>query len=386
MSHALVETWERRRGRTLTLAGYAASGGVAGAIAQTANSVYAGLEPGDQALARNIFLRLTELGEEGTQDTRRRVAPAELVHSAEEAPAVEALLKKLADARLITTGENQVEVAHEALIREWPTLRGWLEQDREGLRIHRHLTDAAGEWERLGREPGELYRGARLATAGEWAKAYGEALNPLESEFLAASQELARRREVEREARRQRELETAQKLAAEQEKRADVEQRRAEEQTRAAGRLRRRALLLAGASVLAVILAVAAFYAFRQANQSAGAAQVASTQAVAERYVAETAQALEEDQRAVARVSRPRPAQGPHRQGQRVRAVGAAAQQPAQRLALLRAGRLALLGWQLQPALAVVLQRQHGQLGAQQPGAGRQGEHALLPVRVQKLP
>jgi WD40 repeat protein len=210
LSHALLETFERRRGAAMTLSGYAASGGVAGAIAQTADTVFAQFTPAEKAIARNIFLRLTELGEEGSQDTRRRVAPAELIRTAEEAPAVGAVLKRLADARLITTGggpvpsavEGTVEVAHEALIREWPTLRRWLDEDREGLRIHRHLTEAAMEWERLGREPGELYRGARLAGASEWAEAHAEALNPLEREFLAASRELAEREEAERERRR----------------------------------------------------------------------------------------------------------------------------------------------------------------------------------------
>jgi hypothetical protein len=160
-------------------------------------------------------MRLTELGEEGAEDTRRRATPAELLRVPEEAPAVGAVLKTPADARLITTGEDTVEVAHEALIREWPVLRGWPEEDREGLRIHRHLTEAAQEWARLEGEPGELYRGARLAAAGEWAEAHGKALNPLEREFLAASQELALRREAEREARRRRELEAARQLAEE---------------------------------------------------------------------------------------------------------------------------------------------------------------------------
>ncbi|MGC9320612.1 MAG: hypothetical protein ACP5KN_21445 [Armatimonadota bacterium] len=204
LSHALVETWERRRGRTLTMSGYAESGGVAGAIAQTADTVFAQFTPAEKTIAHNIFLRLTELGEEGTQDTRRRVAPGELVRTAEEAPMVDAVLKTLVDARLVTTAENTVEVAHEALIREWPTLRRWLDEDREGLRIHRHLTEAAAEWERLGRDPGELYRGARLAAAGEWVETHAEALNPLEREFLTASQELAERKEREREQRRRR--------------------------------------------------------------------------------------------------------------------------------------------------------------------------------------
>jgi WD40 repeat protein/class 3 adenylate cyclase len=204
LSHALLETFARRRGAELTLSGYAASGGVAGAIAQTADMVFQQLTQEQQGIARSIFLRLTELGEEGTQDTRRRAPPSELVRRAEDAPAVETVVKTLADARLITTGEDTVEVAHEALIREWPALRGWLEEDREGLRTHRHLTETAQEWERLDREPGELYRGARLATASEWEEQHADLLNPLEREFLAASQRLAWSQEMERQRRRQR--------------------------------------------------------------------------------------------------------------------------------------------------------------------------------------
>ena len=132
-----------------------------GAIAHTADTVYSSEStPAQQQIARSIFLRLTELGE-GTQDTRRRVSIHELLPPgpAEDAEQVQDVLVKLANARLITTSEGMVEVAHEALIREWPQLREWLAQDREGLRLHRNLTEAAGEWERLARDPGALYRG-----------------------------------------------------------------------------------------------------------------------------------------------------------------------------------------------------------------------------------
>jgi WD40 repeat protein/class 3 adenylate cyclase/energy-coupling factor transporter ATP-binding protein EcfA2 len=275
MSHALLETFARRRGRTLTLSGYAESGGVAGAIAQTADTVYAGLDAGQQALARSIFLRLTELGEEGAQDTRRRVAPSELVRREEEAPAVEALLRTLADARLITTGgpvpsgvEGTVEVAHEALIREWPLLRGWLEEDREGLRIHRHLTEAAQEWARLGREEGELYRGARLAAAGEWAEARTGELNPLERGFLDASQDLALARERERQRRRRRTLWglaaglvvalVLALLAGQQWQRASVEEQKALEQAGVLLASQAEAELEAGYGDRAVLLALEA--------------------------------------------------------------------------------------------------------------------------------
>ena len=80
------------------------------------------------------------------------------------------MLNSLADARLVTLGEDTVEVAHEALIREWSRLARVVEQNREGLRLHRHLSEAAQEWQKLDRDPGELYRGARLAQALEWAK------------------------------------------------------------------------------------------------------------------------------------------------------------------------------------------------------------------------
>jgi hypothetical protein len=169
LSHALLETWKRRRGHKLTLRGYAESGEVRGAIARTAESVYSRLTPLGQTIARRIFISLTELGE-GTQDTRRRAALGEFSPNPDEAANVQAVLKLLADERLVTTDAKTAEVAHEALIREWPTLRGWLDEDREGLRLHRQLTHDAKEWERLGRDEGALYRGARLAAALEWAR------------------------------------------------------------------------------------------------------------------------------------------------------------------------------------------------------------------------
>jgi WD40 repeat protein/DNA-binding SARP family transcriptional activator/energy-coupling factor transporter ATP-binding protein EcfA2 len=213
LSHALLETWKRRRGRTLTLKGYAECGGVRGAIAQTAETVFQQLTPERQAIARHIFIQLTELGE-ATQDTRRRVSIGELTSRAAEAPAVEAVLNILADARLLTVGEDTAEVAHEALIREWPTLREWLNQNREGLRLERRLSDATQEWIRLGRDNGALYRGVRLAQAQEWANAKAAELNSLELEFLDASRQALVREQGEREAQRQRELEAAQKLTA----------------------------------------------------------------------------------------------------------------------------------------------------------------------------
>ena len=281
LSHALLATWERRRGRMLTQAGYHAAGGVRSAIAETAESVFTDqLDETQQELARELFLRLTELGE-GTEDTRRRAALTELGRHSEESAQLRGVLNTLAEARLITLNADSAEVAHEALIREWQRLHEWLMQDREGLRVHRHLTDDAHEWEGLGRDMGALYRGARLAQAQEWAAESKGRLNELERAFLATSLAQEQDEEQERERQRQRELAAAQELAEEQAERA-------KEQSHSARKLRRRALLLAGALVLTLIAAVAAGALARsnatlaaQNAASAAAAQAAGRQAEA---------------------------------------------------------------------------------------------------------
>jgi WD40 repeat protein/transcriptional regulator with XRE-family HTH domain len=255
LSHALLETWQRRRGRTMTLSGYISSGGVRGAIAETAEAVFADQFTTEQrTIARRIFLRLTELGDEtATGDTRRRATFNELILKSEEKDLTQSVLKALADARLITTSENTAEVAHEALIREWPTLRSWLEENREGLRLHRHLTETAQEWAARDRDRGILYRGARLAQAKEWAASHSEEMNTIEAEFLQESVALADIETKEREAQRRRELQAAQDLA-------EAERRRAQEQAFAARQLRKRSFYLAGAFIIAIIMALTAGY------------------------------------------------------------------------------------------------------------------------------
>ena len=100
------------------------------------------------------------------------------------------ILAVLAADRLVTIGEGEVEVAHEALLREWPRLRGWLEEDAQGRRLHRHLRDAARGWAAGGRDPGELYRGARLAAVLDWSPSD---LTAIEREFIASSRAASQR-------------------------------------------------------------------------------------------------------------------------------------------------------------------------------------------------
>ncbi len=203
LSHVLLETWRRRRGTTLTLGGYESAGGLQHALTRTAENVFAGLEPARQAVAKQLFLRLCALGE-GTDDAKRRVGREELA----DLPGAAEILDRLAAARLVTVDRDKAELAHEALIRHWPRLHDWLTEDRDGLRTHRQLTDAAQAWKALHRDPGALYRGARLSRAQQWAAGDEAALSPLEWEFLHASRSaLVAERSAERlRTRRQRRL------------------------------------------------------------------------------------------------------------------------------------------------------------------------------------
>jgi hypothetical protein len=83
--------------------------------------------------------------------------------------------------------ERFLDVSHEALIRGWPRLRGWLDEDRAGLRLQRRTTETAEEWQRSNRDDDLLFRGARLLQAQEWRSRHEAELNPLEREFLDAS-------------------------------------------------------------------------------------------------------------------------------------------------------------------------------------------------------
>jgi len=179
LSHVLLETWRRRRGAMLALTGYQAAGGIAHAIAHTAEQTYARFDAAQQRLVRALFLRLIALGD-ATEDTRRRIRRAELD------PDTIAIVEELAQARLVTVDHDRIEIAHEALIRCWPRLCDWLATDREALRIHRQITDATTAWLAAGRDPDALLRGNRLAAARAWRSASDAVVTCAEDEFLTA--------------------------------------------------------------------------------------------------------------------------------------------------------------------------------------------------------
>ncbi|MFG2226696.1 hypothetical protein [Streptomyces sp. NPDC048644] len=185
LSHALRETWHRRRGRTLTLQAYEAAGGLHGAIARTADDAYHRLGPAQADLARHVLLRLVAPGN-GTQDTHRPAPRAEFDRLQGGADSA-AVLDRLARARLLTLDDGHVRLAHEAVITAWPRLHGWIGEERERMRLHRQLTRDAAAWQELDRDPGALYRGTRLARAQESFTADERGtLNPLEAAFLDA--------------------------------------------------------------------------------------------------------------------------------------------------------------------------------------------------------
>jgi len=348
LQHALLELWKRRHGRWLRADEYRALGGVQQAIARTADSIYNKLDDADRARMRAIFLRLTRLDDgsqtgEGQRDTRRRVRFAELATAGAEINATRNLMQHLADARLVMTtvrettapppnlppngggtdrsstsdrlppfsGEGpsghpggvdvEVEVTHEALIRHWPRLRQWLDEDRTALRLRQGISNDAALWD-AGQRVDELLPrwNARLEEAQRLALNPRFGLNQLERAYLDACIALRDREAAEKETQRQRELQQAQALAAEQ-------RQRAEEQAAAATNLRRRALFLAIAGAVAVLLAIAAGGFGFQSNQNfhiaAANAAEANTQrnsAEVRRQEAETAKVEADTQRDLA--------------------------------------------------------------------------------------
>jgi hypothetical protein len=186
MSHALVETWLRREGTTLTVAGYEASGGIAGAIAQSADRLYQSMDAAQRMLCRSLLLRLVALESDGSP-VRRRASAKPLQADAARG----AVLAMLAGSRLVSAEADSVAVAHESLATAWPRLHTWLEEDAEGARTFAAISAAAETWNSDGRPDDELYRGGRVQAVLEWRDSAQPDLTETEAAFIDASAELA---------------------------------------------------------------------------------------------------------------------------------------------------------------------------------------------------
>ena len=180
LQYTLKELWKERTNNQLRLATYIQLGGIGGTLDKRATKVYEELEPLQKEAAKHIFLTLTRLGE-GTEDTRRRVAKRDLVTAKHPEALVEGTIQLLAGEKLVVTSELRekgselggtavIDVAHEALIRYWQLLRGWLRENRELLLQQRKIEAAAVEWRDRSHRGDYLLRGKRLREARDFQK------------------------------------------------------------------------------------------------------------------------------------------------------------------------------------------------------------------------
>ncbi|SEB55871.1 WD40 repeat [Streptomyces sp. 1222.5] len=184
LAHALRMTWQARHGHVLTVDGYRSTGGIPRALANTAEQLFAALDAEAQAAVRLVFLRLIKIGD-GVEDTRRRIPHMELTDGVDHAAAV---IDAFTEGRLLTRGQDGVEITHEVLLRAWPRLRAWIETDRAGLLIRQDLEEDAAAWKREQCDAGLLYRGAKLDQARTWwATADHEQISPGAGAFLRSA-------------------------------------------------------------------------------------------------------------------------------------------------------------------------------------------------------
>ncbi|MEH1919768.1 nSTAND1 domain-containing NTPase [Nostoc sp.] len=201
LQYALQELWNRRRGRWLCYDEYNAIGGVQQAIATTADEFYKNLTPNEQQQVRHIFEQLTRVDEDfdpsnredQPKDTRRRATRNQLVTESSDLNQTRNLVVKLANARLVITKGDEVEVAHEALILHWPLLQGWLTESRPRLKLQQQLRSTIKRWQES-QDDGELLRGGLLQKATDYLKEAPDAFSQDEKAFIQASQELPRRK------------------------------------------------------------------------------------------------------------------------------------------------------------------------------------------------
>lgn len=208
LAHALLATWEKCDGHRLTLADYQQTGGIGACVAATADEAYSELGPQAQTTAKAMLVRLVEIGDDSSQDARRRLERSQLTAGMADSRTTELVLNTLVHARLITIDADTVEVVHECLLRTWPRFREWIEIDRAGLLIEQRLGEAAAAWDHEGRHAAGLYRGPRLQAARERVASSAPNLHPTNREFLRAStaQEDAERRDGLRRTRNLRRL------------------------------------------------------------------------------------------------------------------------------------------------------------------------------------
>lgn len=273
LQFTLLKLWENRDRNRITIEAYRRLGGGRQTLANTADAFYESLPPEDKVSVRRIFLRIVRPSVE-MEITRDRVLRSMLYEIGLARDWVDRILDQLIDGGLLrlidgtTPADDMVGLAHESLVRIWPRLAGWLEEERVTQRRRLRLATTAEQWQSSGMDESALLRGLLLEEALRY-----EDLNEVETLFVEASVEAAYRAEREREAAQRRQLEQAQALAEEQ-------RRRAEESARFAQRL---SWLTAALAVIFVLAVVAALTAARNgAIAEANAETAVNNQIVAE--------------------------------------------------------------------------------------------------------
>ncbi|PWH17201.1 MAG: hypothetical protein DDG60_02865 [Anaerolineae bacterium] len=211
MQFALTDLfeWSRERGTltALTQRDYLVRGGLHKSLERHAQTAFAALSAAEQELAKTLFRSLVEVRGEGAQDTRRTARLEELIPAQTDAAFMEGLVRKLADARLLITAEDEhgartVTLAHEKLIQAWPWLKTLIEEDRARIALQNQVARDAAEWLEHDRDPSYLYTGTRLAAARE--KLSDDTLSAQALAFLKAGALAAEQARRQRERTRQR--------------------------------------------------------------------------------------------------------------------------------------------------------------------------------------
>jgi WD40 repeat protein len=201
LEFALTLLWTKQSSRTLTHDAYDEIGGVEKALVQHADQVYSSLSEYEQQRAHRLFVRLVRPGE-GTEDTRCLAARSDIADEDWD------LMRRLADRRLVVSGrdeasgEETVELSHEALIRAWGRLRQWMVADRAFRTWQHRLGSGLQQWETSGRDEGALLRGAPLTQAEQWLREREDDLSEEERAFIRASLDLRERERATRDRER----------------------------------------------------------------------------------------------------------------------------------------------------------------------------------------
>jgi WD40 repeat protein len=311
LQFTLLKLWENRQRNRVTIDSYKRLGGGRLALARSADEFYSDLIPEEQVTARRILLRMVRPGE-GLEVTSNRIRRASLYQGGEDPGRVDRVLGKLIAARLVrvtggdTPEDEQIEVAHEALVRNWPTLVDWLEDERAALATRRRLEAKAAEWVRLGRGSSGLLDREQLLEAEHWLASPEAAylgFDPALPELAVFSRAAIEEAEHEKEAARQRELEQARALAVAERQRAEAERKRAELEERSNRRLTWLFRALAVMAIVAFGFAIWAMAAQVRATSALGEAQNARGTAVAQAQQLQTAVLETNNARATAEAS-----------------------------------------------------------------------------------